>query len=348
MEPLPEERKTQCTHAEAETRVSASQRWQRNNTNPIITGNGSSILQQSDPCVIYDNGKYRMWFSSVGSNPGYASVGYAESNDGHEWSISRIVFQPNSPGSWDDQTTEIPSIIKDNEEPDPRKRYKMWYGGSNKRNPNLTKIGYVYSADGISWIRLPAEDSPYGKEGLVMIPSNKSPGDYAVVAEPSVVKKDGIFNMWYSSWDGDALVISYATSSDGIDWTKFFGNPVLRHTKKTWEAGGLGLEGTVAQPTVIWDDKESLYKMWYGSFDRTDMQTYTAIGYAFSKDGISWTKLPQPVFTHPRNSKGEKIGISTGPCVLLKDDIFYLWYAGVDIHYKRVINYAIMHREDNL
>ncbi len=123
---------------------------------------------------------------------------------------------------------------------------------------------------------------------------------------------------------------------------------MLRHGKKSWEAGGLGLDGTVAQPTVIWDNKESLYKMWYGSFDKTDMQTYTAVGYAVSKDGINWTKNIHPVFTTLRSSKGEKIGISTGPCVLLKDDVFYLWYAGVDSHYKRVINYATMHRKNNL
>lgn len=344
MEPLPEKAHMQSTGLETQSKLSVNQQWHRNNANPIIAGNGSSILQQSDPCVIYDNQKYRMWFSSVGSNAEYALVGYAESNDGDTWSVPKIVFQPNTRGSWDDQTTEIPSIIKD-ADTDPHKLYKMWYGGSNKKHPNLTKIGYAYSPDGISWTRLPAEESPYGQEGLVMIPDNKKPGDYAVVAEPSVVKKDGIFNMWYSSWDGDALVISYATSSDGIHWNKSSRNPVLRHTKKSWEAGGLGLEGTVAQPAVIWDNKESLFKMWYGSFDKTNKQTYTGIGYAVSKDGISWTKEHHPAFTPLHRRKGEKIGISTGPCVLLNDDIFYLWYAGVDAHYKRVINYATMHRK---
>ncbi len=301
--------------------------WIRNSQNPIIKGNGNTILQQADPSVIYDNNRFQIWFSSVGKDNGYATIGYSESFDGFTWSSPIIVFKPSTKGSWDDQTTEIPSVIKDDTESNPEKRCKMWYGESNRRHPNLTKIGFAFSSDGKNWTRLSKSESPYKKEGLVMIPENKNPGDYAVVAEPSVIKKDGKFKMWYSAWDGDALVISYATSFDGIYWIKYSNNPVLRYTKEYWEANGLGLEGTVAQPTVLWDARISRYRMWYGAFDKSQNQTYAGIGYAESRDGKTWQKKANPVFNPSTSSPGEEIGISTGPSVILVDKMLHLYYS---------------------
>lgn len=334
-----------CSSNVKPLKISPSQNWRRSSANPIVNGNGNDILQLSDPCVIFDNGKYRMWFGFVGADRSYASIGYSESNDGISWSDAYEVFKPNTTGSWDEQTTEIPFVLKDQTETNPQKRYKMWYGGSNATDPNLTKIGYAYSHDGISWTRLHSSESPHKKDGLVMIPENKSPGDYAVVAEPSVLLKDGTFHMWYSSWDGNALVISYAFSSDGINWTKHYNNPVLRHTPDSWESGGLGIDGTVAQPTVLWNDRTSCYMMWYGSFDNRGMLTYTGIGFASSKDGVTWTKLENPVLI-PNSGKGEENGIGTGPFVLLKDNVCYMWYGSVDSSFDRVINYATMSQHD--
>ena len=323
------------------------QNWQRSSANPVVMGNGDTILHVNDPCVIFDNGEYQMWFGFVGSDVTYASIGYTESDDGKSWSPVSIVFTPNIGDAWDDQTTEIPSVLKDETETNPQKVYKMWYGGSNATNPTLTKIGYAYSHDGISWTRLPADESPYGKEGLVMVSENSGPGDYAVVAEPSVILKDGMFHMWYSSWGENALVISYATSADGINWAKHPSNPVLRHTPFSWESGGLGLDGTVAQPTVLWDSDNSSYMMWYGSFNNAGTLTYTGIGFASSKDGVNWTKLDKPAL-RPNYSKGEELGIGTGPFVLLKDNIYHMWYGSVDSSFNRVISYATMNPSELL
>jgi predicted GH43/DUF377 family glycosyl hydrolase len=329
-----------------DTMPQEEQNWTRDSSNPLVTDNGTTVLQMSDPVVIYDDQKYRMWFGSVGSDSEYASIGYAESHDGQSWSTPMVVFTPNVLGAWDDQTVEIPSVLRDDDDPDPQKRYKMWYGGSNRDNPTLTKIGYAYSPDGVVWTRLPNIQSPHNETGLVMIPENSSPGDYAVVAEPSVIKMSDAFHMWYSSWDGNALIISKAASNDGVVWEKHDGNPVLRHTPGSWETGGLGLDGTVAQPTVIWDATASRYKMWYGSFDNTGFETYTGIGYATSIDGVSWEKTEIPVLVPSSGSPGEQIGISTGPSVLLDDGTFHLWYSGVDSAYNRVINHAISNAQN--
>lgn len=318
------------------------QDWIRNSNNPVVKVKTGTIRHISDPCVIYDNGMYRMWFGCVGADTSYASIGYAESENGASWSVTpNPIFKPNTKGSWDEKTVEIPSVVRDETEADPQKRYKMWYGGSDSKNPNLTKIGYAYSPDGLSWTRLPADESPYGQTGLVIVPGNKSPGDYAVVAEPSVLLRDGVFHNWYSSWDGEALVISYAFSKDGIHWTKHKNNPVLRHTPGSWESGGLGLDGTVAQPTVLWNPASALYIMWYGAFDNRGKLTYSGLGCATSKDGVTWQKLDEPVLI-ANNSKGEETGIGTGPFVLYHSNVYHMWYGSVDSGFNRVINYATM------
>ena len=47
-------------------------------------------------------------------------------------------------------------------------------------------------------------------------------------------------------------------------------------------------------PNVIWDESARLFRMWYSGGDQYEPD---AIGYAFSTDGLHWTKHPgNPVF----------------------------------------------------
>src|SRR5210317_652590 len=45
---------------------------------------------------------------------------------------------------------------------------------------------------------------------------------------PTVLKIDGIYHLWYEgARETTNAKIGYATSSDGINWEKYTGNPVL-------------------------------------------------------------------------------------------------------------------------
>ena len=84
--------------------------------------------------------------------------------------------------------------------------------------------------------------------------------------------------MWYGGSGASSEVIGYATSPDGLSWSKYVGNPVL----------GAGLPGSWDQfgvdcPRVIIDG--SLYKMWYDGRG----QEGGGIGYAYSE-------IPTPAF----------------------------------------------------
>jgi len=92
--------------------------------------------------------------------------------------------------------------------------------------------------------------------------------------------------MWY--WGGDFGVhkfqIGYASSPDGIHWTKdALHNPVLK----------LGPEGAwddkvVSTPSVLFRD--SSYHMWYSGSKKTSSGGIIRIGHATSTNGVEWIK----------------------------------------------------------
>ncbi len=100
----------------------------------------------------------------------------------------------------------------------------------------------------------------------------KYPGNPVIVPDPpgawddywlfsgDVLFDGTTYHMWYSSWDSVNTRIGYATSPDGIDWTKYAGNPVLDiGLPGSWD------ESAVSRATVVYN--ESVYHMWYGGED---------------------------------------------------------------------------------
>jgi hypothetical protein len=143
--------------------------------------------------------------------------------------------------------------------------FKMWYGGL--ANNALGNIGYAESADGILWTR-PMSDP-------VLSPGNYGSWDAVRVSPGAVIKEDGIyysgFSDQYSNWD-----IGLATSPDGINWTKYSGNPVL--------SGTSGWEFQIVATSII--KKDGTYYLYYYGKNSPEYK----IGLATSTDGINWTK----------------------------------------------------------
>ena len=90
--------------------------------------------------------------------------------------------------------------------------------------------------------------------------------------------------MWYAGLDGTHWNIGYATSANGIDWTRYAENPVI-------QVGDIGTwDDEVVGPGPVLYDGET-YKMWFLGVNGSMIQT----GYATSSDGINWTKNETPV-----------------------------------------------------
>ena len=178
-------------------------------------------------------------------------------------------------GSWDSVQVSYPMILK------AEAGYKMWYGGAKD---GKNRIGYATSQDGIDWVKYP--------QNPILSYSGSGWEKYSIGA-PYVVFKEGIYHMWYSGYDGYiAANIGYANSTDGIAWTKYSGNPILKiGTTGEWDSRYLN------NPSVLFED--GIYKMWYeaGYPYSPSSAEKQRIGYTTSKDGLDWKKYEgNPVF----------------------------------------------------
>ena len=118
--------------------------------------------------VLFDQGKYRMWYYAKfqeRAKPHESSMTcYAESDDGIRWRKPSL-GQKLVGGSRSNNAIDLPGIqtygacvIKDEEDPDSRRRYKMVYNPLQESGPvadrfgqPVSTIGTATSPDGISW-----------------------------------------------------------------------------------------------------------------------------------------------------------------------------------------------------
>lgn len=146
--------------------------------------------------------------------------------------------------------------------------------------------------------------------------------------DPYVLKDGDTWKMWYAGYSGTAFGIGYATSTDGRSWTKSGSNPVL-----TVGAGGAWDDAGVSFPVVYKDNDEGdankRWKMFYcGNDGGAGSAAREKIGYAYSADGIAWTKYASnPVVNTGAGSSWDEGSVI--PNALVKDgSTFYLFYDG--------------------
>jgi len=126
--------------------------------------------------------------------------------------------------------------------------------------------------------------------------------DGFAMSEPLVLRIKDKYLMYYEgaipkSWKhydighpskehGARWEIGLATSPDGKKWKKMK-EPVLKR-EFHWESHH------VYEPSVMYDEEAGKYKMWYTAGSEEQV---SHLGYAYSKDGISWEKYPFPIMS---------------------------------------------------
>lgn len=152
--------------------------------------------------------------------------------------------------------------------------YKMWYTTNYGFG---WRINYAYSTNGIDGWTIPYQQ---------IITPGTSDGFEVDTANPNVIFNDSLnlYQMWYSSvsknWSGgdDRFRIGYATSPDGINWTKI--GWALKGSYGSWDSGG-----PARGESVIF--KNGIYQIWYSA---TNSGFNWRIGYATSTDGLNFVK----------------------------------------------------------
>jgi predicted GH43/DUF377 family glycosyl hydrolase len=280
--------------ARAEDRPETAGGWRKYEGNPVL---GGSLGTCFDVALLRESGKYRMWFSWRPKK----SVALVESADGIRWSTPEIVLGPNPSTDWEADINR-PVVVHRND------GYHMWYTGQAR---DQSWIGYARSADGKTWTRVSAKP----------VISPEVAWERVAVMCPHVIWDDSAhqFRMWYSGgeqYEPDA--IGYATSPDGLAWTKSPANPVFKSDSGiAWE------RHKVTACQVV--QRDGWYVMFYIGFPDVD---HAQIGIARSRDGIrDWERLPANPVIRPGESKWDHDACYK-PFAIFDGSKWLLWYNG--------------------
>lgn len=323
---------------------------------PATTDEGGPLHPDGflgDPTVLFEGGRYRMWFTSSRQElscsgewweclvQGFA---YAESADGETWDDSwlapddpeartKLVFEP-APGGWERHGMETASVLRGHDG-----RLWMYYtghlGAADPSYPFWDAIGVAFSDDGITWTpaAAPVFEAELGWERMCCDASCSC--RWGGVLEPSVIydSETGQYRMWYVGFgdvDGIATYrVGHATSADGLSWHRESGPVLDVGLPDEWDEFWVSHVDVVADPC-------GGYHLFYqggGAWSEAACAgggcvgfTPGAIGAAFSSDGVTWEKRTEPVL-EPEAGAWDGFFLG-GPDALLRDGRLELFYFG--------------------
>jgi len=260
---------------------------------------GGEIGTCFEPTLLREGGKLRMWFSWRPRK----LVALVEGEDGVHWSDPVICLEARPESGWEDDLNR--QIVVQRED-----GYHMWYTGQIS---GRSEIGYARSADGATWKR-------HGDRPVL---SPDQAWETANVMCPHVIwdEEAGLFRMWYSGgeqYEPDA--IGYATSPDGITWSKHPENPIFSSDESLpWE------QHKVTACQVL--KHRGWHVMFYIGFRDVD---HAQVGVARSRDGITgWKRNPSNPIISPTEGSWDHDACYK-PFALYDEpsDVWRLWYNG--------------------
>jgi predicted GH43/DUF377 family glycosyl hydrolase len=269
--------------------------WAKYEGNPVIGGQHGTCF---DVSVLRDAGAYRIWLSWRPKH----SLALVESKDGMHWSEPpRIVLGPKSETGWEDDINR-PVVLKRED------GYHLWYTGQAK---GRSAIGYATSPDGIAWRRM--SDQP--------VLSPEKPWEKVAVMCPHVLwdAELKLFRMWYSGGEqNEPNAIGYATSPDGVRWTKHPANPIFTPDPNlAWEKHKV----TACQV----ERRGNWHIMFYIGFRD---EPHAQIGLARSRDGITnWQRHPDNPIIRPGQNQWDHDACYK-PYAIFDGQGWLLWYNG--------------------
>ncbi len=222
------------------------------------------------PSVAWDaqHSQFVMWYlgyAEKGGTTGFVApaIGEMQSSDagaGVRWTRPPSPIYRPAANSWDYALVTGPTVVHG-----PDGLWRLYYTGVGKKEG----IGLLTSKDGVHWAAYTANP--------VFEPQQGAWDDQ--VLEQSVIYYKGLYWMWYSGYRGSlkpdtTISIGVATSADGIHWSRYAGNPIIKPGPKgSWN------DLRVLAPDVIVEPDGSLLMAAYG-LARTDIgKSAGSIGY---------------------------------------------------------------------
>ena len=315
---------------------------------------GKIDISISDPDVYWDGAQYQLYFmashgTSFGSSDQTQVVRHASSADRVTWTIddAPVFTVSTDAGAWDRTHSETPTVIYNPAAPADR-RYLLMYSGSAGvfPYPGYTfqnyAIGAAFSADGKTFTRVPASESPHGKAGLVLTGKQAYPASTnGIVSDPELALVNGVYHLWFSSFacTGTSCEtitdfgIAHATSTDGVHWT--VGEAPIRSLLRASADTKTGGQ----QPSVIYDAAHCRYEIWLTSDlgnenDAQPIEFNNMMGVykGESMDGITWSLNYNRArdLQWSATEAGEHLGLLTGADVAQNSTGRLMLYVGFD------------------
>jgi len=170
----------------------------------------------------------------------------------------------------------------------------------------------------------------------VLTPGPAGEWDEGFAAIPSVLFDGSTYHLWYNNYNYVANSIDkigYATSNDGLTWTKYddltttnppysLSDPVL--------TPGPGNYDNVAVGNHCVRKFNNIYHMWYTGDNHPAGNQGYSICHATSSDGIHWSKdTLNPVLEVGSNGEWDD-ALIFAPSVVFDGSIYHMWYSGWD------------------
>ena len=189
--------------------------------------------------VLHEDGRFRMWYypTSVGANPDWPAeiqaqhaplgndlycgpICYAESEDGLNW-VKPPLRQMRFKGSLEHNGIWLPTLmtacatlLRDDEDPDPTRRYKLAYWYQDSLNyPDIPSFATAVSSDGLHWTVLDPrptdqfiEHGSFYKHAGLYIVNGQSGGGHVGSESSAESGRQGIalvspdFEHWVQEW----------------------------------------------------------------------------------------------------------------------------------------------------
>ncbi len=204
------------------------------------------------PAIVKCPGGYKLYYYADSHSVAFSAIGMASSTDGINFTKhpANPVMEKGAVAGFDGFWVESPAVLYDSA----AGQYEMWYSGVGY-GPGLpsglhVSVGRATSVDGALWIK----DSLHNP---VLDIGPAGTFDDGWVSVPAVRKTFGQYEMWYigsscADYNADSTLdtsrVGLATSSDGIHWTKYAGNPVLSTYDPPVDSGGPWAPDVVFHP----------------------------------------------------------------------------------------------------
>ncbi|MFC1738452.1 hypothetical protein ACFL1G_05305 [Planctomycetota bacterium] len=292
--------------------------------NPILTpsksGWDSGVTEAAD--IIKDHHKYYFYYHGTGGGGYQLGVAVADHPLG-PWKKyeGNPILELGASGSWEDQHVACAYIVKEKAD-----KFYMWYsakgsGRDEELGRNVWDIGLATASSPVGpWKKY--EKNPIMKDfgyvgGVVKHPENKKYYLYTAHVIGSVGP------------DYSPMALAIADKPEG-PYVEYEGNPILKEGAwGTWDDGGFS-EGEVYY-------QDGAFHMFYGGtkLHPTRILSQESIGYAYSFDGIHFTKHPKnPIAIREMHPDGEAFSevhaYQEGPLTYLYHTLRYKGLTGVE------------------